>query len=170
MAGEPAKCPPIDHPVFESKSSLFVENVTAQEALFYYECLVNSVRQSQQTIVDLGAYLEEQELQSTEDYDRLHADWGKCYAKKKEEVEKLKVDLAVSYGLLKGCQIRVADLKKKLFALEQTNKLPEEKETIIKDQRDQLAKWEGQARAILGGMFGGGTQRTALTINITSQR
>ena len=165
-AGEAAKPSSVDGPVSETKPRLFVDNVTAKEALTFYEVLVESVRHNRGKIMQLETELEENERQWNEDYDEHHAKWEKCFAKKNEEVDKLKVDLALSDGLLKASKITVSAQEKKLLILEQTKNLLEEKERTIKDLNERLASWEGQARAMLGPLLGGGLSSSSTDVKV----
>lgn len=138
-------------PIFEAKPRLFVDNYSGQEALTFYETLTSEVRQSQSRIVELENELQINETEASEDYDNLHDEWTKCYNTKQEEVEKFKVELQLSDTLLHSSKNTVTQQGKQLTILEKTQNLLQEKEQEIQSQKDQLARWEAQARAMLGG-------------------
>ena len=116
--------------------------------------------------MQLKAELQGNETQWNADYNEHHAKWEKCFAKKNEEVDKLKVDLAVPDGLLKASKTTVSGQEKKLLILEQTKSLLEEKERTIKDLNEWLASWEGQARAMLGPLLGGGLSSSSTNVKV----
>ncbi|KAL2047303.1 hypothetical protein N7G274_001323 [Stereocaulon virgatum] len=148
---------PNNAPVFERKPCLFVENVPIKEALSFYGCLVENAHQSQQRSVDSEVELRENKRQWNKNYDKLPTKWQVRLTKKSKEVEKLKVDLAVSDSLLKASKTTVSKQDKKLQLLEHTEALLEEKESTIKDPKAQLAESQSQARAMLNPLFYGET-------------
>lgn len=145
------KDPKLSAPIFETKPRLFVDNYSAKEALSFYETLTSEVRRSQDNIQALEKSLETNAQEAEKDYDELHTQWTNCYEKKKDEIEKLKVELVVSDALLKSSQATVTEQGKQLAILAQTQALLQEKEHEISSQKEQLARWETQARAMLGG-------------------
>jgi len=151
MKAEERKVVKLDDPAFEIKPRLFVENYSINEALSFYDTLTSAVRRSQDRIVELETEIESNDGQATAQYDQLDEKWEKCYAKTKKKVEKLKVELEVSDKLLQSSKATVTDQTEKLIVLQQTKELLAAKEGTIRTQKEQIARWEEQARAMLGG-------------------
>ena len=127
-----------------------MENYTTSEALIFYESLTLSLRHSQSRILKLEAKLEVHDNQATEDYDELHSQWESCYAKKTEEIKTLKLDLEVSYKLPQSSKATIRAQEDKLLNLQQIQIQLTDRERTFLVQKQQLRRWEGQARAMLG--------------------
>ncbi|KAK4696175.1 hypothetical protein P7C71_g1702, partial [Lecanoromycetidae sp. Uapishka_2] len=169
MKAEEVKDSKLAAPKFETKPRLFVENCSAKEALAFYEILTSEVRRSQDRILALEKELESNSVQAEKDYDELHQKWTKCYDKKKEETEKLKVELEVSDKLLQSSNNTITEQYKQLAILNQTQRLLQEKEHEIKTQEEKLTRWEAQARAMLGGALPSINETATATITTTTK-
>ena len=113
----------LDKPAFKTKPRLFIDNYTTNETLTFFELLSSDIRHSQTRIVDLEKELVTRDTQRMKENEDLQAKWTRCYDKKKEEVEKLKVELEVSDGLLRSSKSTVTEQEKKLAVLAKTQLL-----------------------------------------------